>query len=237
MIPGSDVAHARLPVCVVMPAWNAAAGIHSALRPVVGLVRGVIVADGGSADATVAMASDLGAAVVQGPRGRGPQLHAGAEAAMKHPDCAWLLFLHADTRLQPGWEEAVRAHIAASGSEMRAGHFHFRLDDPAPAARRLERIVAWRCRLLALPYGDQGLLIHRALYKELGGYRSIPLMEDVDMIRRIGRARLCRLAADALTSATRYRHGGYWRRPARNLSLLALYFLGVSPERLVRWYG
>jgi hypothetical protein len=112
-----------------------------------------------------------------------------------------------------------------------------RLDDRSRAARRVERLVAWRCRRLGLPYGDQGLLIHRDLYREVGGFRAIPLMEDVDLARRIGRKRLLMLEADALTSAVRYRRDGFWLRPLRNLTLLGLYWLGVPPERLVRWYG
>lgn len=227
----------RLPACAIVPTLNAGDGMRDALLPVIAGVRGVVVADGGSADATVAIASGLGAVVVHAPRGRGPQLRAGAKAALNRHGCDWLLVLHADTRLQPGWQKAVRAHIGAPGSENRAGYFRFQLDDPSPAARRVERIVAWRCRLLALPYGDQGLLIHRSLYERVGGFRPLSLMEDVDLVRRIGRTRLVPLAADALTSAVRYRRDGYWRRPARNLSLLALYFLGVPPARLVRWYG
>ena len=83
-----------------------------------------------------------------------------------------------------------RAFLAAPEAESRAGYFDFALDDPTPAARRLERIVAWRCRVLALPYGDQGLLIARSLYDAVGGFAPLPLMEDVDLVRRLGRRRL-----------------------------------------------
>lgn len=231
-MPEADV----LPVCVVMPALNAAESLTGTLAAMEGRLQAVIVADGGSTDATVAVAERQGADVVQAERGRGLQLAAGGEAALRSGS-PWLLFLHADTRLQVGWSGAVRRHMAQPGSEGLAGYFRFRLDDASQAARRVERLVAWRCRRLALPYGDQGLLIHRALYRELGGFRPLPLMEDVDLVRRIGRARLRALDADALTSASRYRRDGYWRRPGRNLALLSLYFLGVAPERLVRWYG
>lgn len=106
----------------------------------------------------------------------------------------------------------------------------------APAARRLEAAVRWRCRLLALPYGDQGLLLPAALYRALGGFRELPLMEDVDLARRLGRHRLVALAVDAVTSAARYRRDGYVARPLRNLCCLALYFLGVPPLLLQRLY-
>ena len=110
------------------------------------------------------------------------------------------------------------------------------LDDLASAARRLERIVAWRCRVLALPYGDQGLLISRALYDAVGGFAPLPLMEDVDLVRRLGRYRLARIGARCVASARRYRQGGYWRRPLRNLFCLALYFAGMAPEHIARFY-
>jgi hypothetical protein len=147
-----------------------------------------------------------------------------------------VLFLHADTRLARGWDAAVASFIAAPGNRLRAGYFRFRLDDAAPAAPRLERAVAWRCRVLGLPYGDQGLLLSRSLYRDVGGYRALPLMEDVDLVRRIGRHRLTALAADAVTSAVRYR-GGYWRRSLRNAGCLALYGAGVPPRYIARLYG
>ena len=107
---------------------------------------------------------------------------------------------------------------------------------PAPAARRLERIVAWRCRVLALPYGDQSLLIARSLYRAVGGFAPLPLMEDVDLVRRLGRRRLARIGARCISSPQRYRREGYWRRPLRNLFCLSLYFAGVSPYRIMRLY-
>jgi hypothetical protein len=83
-----------------------------------------------------------------------------------------LLFLHADTRLEPSWRAAVAAHVAADPGA--AGYFRFALDDPSPAARRVERLTRWRCRVLAMPYGDQGLLISRRLYDAVGGFAPIP---------------------------------------------------------------
>ena len=106
-----------------------------------------------------------------------------------------------------------------------------------PGARRIERWAAWRCRALALPYGDQGLLISRAHYGRLGGFHPLPLMEDVDLVRRIDRNDLVPLEADAITSADRYRRDGWWLRPLRNLTCLSLYFAGVPPRTLRRLYG
>lgn len=202
----------------------------AALRPA--QISEIVLADGGSRDDTVAIARSAGARVVSAPPGRGVQLAAGANAATG----ARLLFLHADCVPEPGWSEAVAAFTARPNAENLAGYFDFSLDDAAPAARRLERIVAWRCRMLGLPYGDQGLLISRNLYDAVGGFAPLPLMEDVDLVRRLGPRRLAPIGARCIASASRYRNGGYWRRPLRNLFCLSLYFAGVSPERIARIY-
>lgn len=219
---------------MVIPTLDAAAELPATLAGLTNcsIVREIVVADGGSRDATVRIARDAGAGMVAARRGRGPQLAAGAAAA----NAAWLLFLHADCRLGPGWEEAVAGFVAAPDAAARAGYFALALDDASPAARRLERIVAWRCRALALPYGDQGLLIARSLYDAVGGFAAIPLMEDVDMVRRLGHRRLAALPATARVSARRYRQDGYIRRPLRNLACLSLYFAGVPPRHIARLY-
>lgn len=225
---------------VVIPALNAERTLPDCLGALregqaAGFVDEIIVVDGGSPDATAATARAAGAVVVESERGRGAQLAAGASAAAGR----WLLFLHADTVLELGWaEEAVR-FIRRVETEKRhiAAVFRFALDDEAPGARRMERLVAWRCRRLGLAYGDQGLLISRVLYDRVGGFRPIPLMEDVDLVRRIGKSRLTILESRAVTDAARYRKDGYIRRPLRNLTILSLYFLGVPPRVLARLYG
>jgi hypothetical protein len=119
----------------------------------------------------------------------------------------------------------------------RAGYFRFALDSDDPRARRLERLVAWRCRVLALPYGDQGLLIHRDLLHAVGGVRPLPLMEDVELVRRLGRKRLVALDTTAVTSADKWHRQGWYRRSLRNLACLALYFAGTPPRLIARLYG
>ncbi|MEM6491619.1 MAG: glycosyl transferase family 2 [Pseudomonadota bacterium] len=176
-------------------------------------------------------ATDLDAMVIQGFGGRGGQLRAGAAAAQT----PWMLFLHADTRPAPGWRAAVDRFIA--GGVGRAGYFDFTLDDAGRAARRLERAVSWRCRRLALPYGDQGLLIARTLYDAVGGFPDQPLMEDVAIVRRLGRRRLARIGVPATTSAAKFQRDGYGRRSAKNVALLALYSVGVPPTRLAKLYA
>lgn len=219
-----------LAISVVIPTLNAAACLPSTLGAL-GDVQQVLVVDGDSADGSESLARRLGASVLSAPRGRGSQLAAGAAAAAAD----WLLLLHADTVLADGWRDAAGGHMAAGPG--RAAYFRFRLDSDVRQARRLQRAVAWRCRWLALPYGDQGLLIHRSLLAQVGGVRPLPLMEDVDLVRRLGRHRLVALDADAVTSATRWRRDGWYRRSARNLLCLSLWLLGVPPRMLKRLYG
>jgi len=141
----------------------------------------------------------------------------------------------ANTELAEGWEAAAVQHMKRHPGK--AGWFRFALDDDSLRARLWERGVALRCGLLALPYGDQGLLISKSLYEEVGGFRPLPLMEDVDLVRRLGGKRLRRLDARAITSAERYRRDGYVGRSVRNAVLLARYLTGADPERLARAYA
>jgi len=223
----------------VIPALNAAATLPAA---VAGLRAGgdrmavdILVCDGGSTDGTDRVAQELGARVVRSEKGRGRQLHMGAELAVGEPDL--LFFLHADSVLQPGWADAVKEFGARRDRDKVAGYFRLVFDDTSPAARRLERMVAWRCRWFGLPYGDQGLLMTPALYRKTGGYRPLALMEDVDLVRRIGRGNMLGLPGTVVTAAARYRRSGYLRRSLRNLVCLSLYFLGVPPQVLARLYG
>ena len=217
-------------VTVVIPTLNAARTLGGTLDGLTSAVHEVIVVDGGSGDATCDIARDGGARLMFGQRGRGAQIGLGVAAAAT----PWLLILHADTFFAPGWIEAAQAHTGDPG---RAGYFRFALDSADPRARRLERLVAWRCRVLALPYGDQGLLISRRLLAEVGGVRPLPLMEDVDFVRRLGRRRLAALPVAAITSAERWRRHGWQRRSARNLACLALYLCGVPLKFIARLYA
>ena len=183
--------------------------------------------------------------VVHTQQGRGRQMNAAAGLARGE----WLLFLHADSHPPSNWldlfETSVREHGPGSGPGPRdprprdivGGWFQFALDDPAWQARLIERAVAWRVRLLRLPYGDQGLFVQRRTFAALGGYRDIELMEDVDFGRRmIKTGAVVELPRALMTSARRWRRDGWFRRSTRNVTLLALYFCGVPPRVLARWY-
>ncbi len=218
---------------IVIPILNASQTLPGTLAALSGVDGEILVVDGGSTDASANMARDRGARVIVAPRGRGPQLSAGAEQAKGD----WLLFLHADTLLEEGWREAVTHFCRNPANLTKAATFRYALDDPSRQARRLERMVAWRVRILGLPYGDQGLLIHRDLYRAVGGYKPLELMEDVDFARRIGRRRVVALPVTARTSAARWRREGWLRRSARNLLCLSLYFAGVPTKFIKRVYG
>ncbi len=211
----------------VVPTLNAGARLEACLAAL-GEADEIIVADGGSSDDTVAIARAAGARIVAGERGRGVQLAAGASAARGDA----LLFVHADTQLRQGWRAIADRHLASS---VLPGCFRLRLDDKAWQARLIERAVALRTRLARLPYGDQGLLVSRAVYDAAGGFRPLKLMEDVDLLRRLGPPVM--LGGDALTSAERWRKDGWVRRSLRNLACLSLWRLGMSPDAIAKIYG
>lgn len=232
-----DIPIRRSELSVIIPALNAADQLRLTLTALsagqdADAIAEIIVVDGGSRDETCAVARDFGAHVIPSARGRGAQLRVGASAAT----APWLFFLHADTRPDPGWSEAILPFLAEPARDQ-AAVFRLRFDDAGRAARIMERGIAWRTRVLGLPYGDQGLLMSRRFYDALGGYNDLPLMEDVDLVRRIGRRRIVPLDHRVTTSAARYRRDGYGPRVARNLSILTLYFLGVPPAHLARLYG
>ena len=217
------------PISVVIPTLNAQTalpGCAAALMEGVhaGLIRELIITDGGSSDDTLQISDALGAEVVSGPASRGGQLRRGCEVAKGD----WLLVVHADTQLAPGWALAARAHLSTG----QAGWGKLRFD------RGGAWVAGWanlRSRVFGLPYGDQALLVPRAVYDRVGGYPDQPLMEDVAIARALRRQ--TRWAGfTAITSGDKYRRQGWVRRGARNLWTLVRYFAGVRPEVLADSY-
>ena len=223
----------RAQLSIVIPTLNSADELPETLAWLMegiheGLVRELIISDGGSTDASLQMADDVGAIVVRGASGRGGQLRRGADAA----GGAWLLFLHADTHLPDDWTKMIAGHMQASEKAA-----CFRL------AFRARGFGPWFTAKWAnlrtgmgLPYGDQALLISRALYDRVAGYPDIALMEDVAMAKAL-RGRIVTLPGTVTTGAGRYIKDGWFLRGARNLSILLRYKLGASPDDLARWYN
>ncbi len=223
------------PLSIIIPTLNAAGDLPLCLESLVpgleaALIREVIVSDGGSGDATLEIAEAAGCTLVKSDKGRGTQLSAGSNEARG----GWLLFLHADTALSPDWAEATTRHIESNQDKAAAFKLVFRSN--ADGARWLEKRANRRARWFGLPYGDQALLISRALYDEVGGYADVPLMEDVMIARAVGKKRLVHLGAEARTSAAKYERDGWHKRTWSNAFLLTRFMLGASPEKLAKRY-
>jgi rSAM/selenodomain-associated transferase 2/rSAM/selenodomain-associated transferase 1 len=169
--------------------------------------------------------------LAEAPRGRASQMNGGAAIARGR----WLLFLHADSELPGGWLEVIRE---IDGREtIAAGAFRLRLDSRNWRARVIEAGVRLRVALFGLPYGDQALFVRNAVFTSIGGFRDLPLMEDVDFVRRVQRAgRLFVARADVRTSARRWERDGWMRRSLHNISLATRFLAGASPARLAQRY-
>ncbi len=192
----------------------------------------LVVADGGSTDGTLSRAAALGVRAISASRGRARQLNAGAEAVGGR----WLLFLHADSRLPAPARRALLA-AAVDEPELQAAVFRFAIDLPSGWKRFIEVGQAIRQALFGLPYGDQGLLIRRELFQAVGGFADLPVMEDVELIRRIKRwgVTLRTLPAPLVTSGRRYLSAGPARTWLKHVLLISLYLAGVPPHWLARW--
>ncbi len=225
----------RAPLSIIVPTLDAAPalpGLFAALYEGVraGLVREVIVSDGGSGDASGEIARQAGALWIEGPPGRGRQLARGAAAAGGE----WLFFVHADSWPEPGWARVLAGHMQTRPE--RAACFRLAFRARGFGARRTAAWANFRTRAFALPYGDQGLALSRDLYERVGGFAELALMEDVAMARALG-GRITLLPAIIATGAERYERAGWTRQGARNLWRLARFMAGADPERLRRGYG
>lgn len=220
-------------ISIVIPTFNEAEYLPGTLAHVMYAVNTeVIVVDGGSIDDTRAIARACGAKVLRCDPGRGRQMNAGAAAAQGE----LVLFLHADTRLAVGFDAAVRDVLSDATNV--AGAFSLRIDGCERGLRVVERLVQLRSRRLHLPYGDQALFMRTETFRQMGGYAALPIMEDVQLIRRLRRrGRIAILNLGARTSARRWQRLGVWRATLRNQVCLGAYCLGVPPARIAKWYG
>ncbi|WP_170335231.1 TIGR04283 family arsenosugar biosynthesis glycosyltransferase [Ruegeria arenilitoris] len=219
------------PISIVIPTLNAGETLVPTLEALMeglhaGLIRELVVTDGGSTDQTLQIAEEAGARIVSGAPSRGGQLRRGCEQAQGD----WLLVLHADTVLETGWSTEVETQLQTG----RPATFRLLFRAKGLGARWVAGWANTRTRLFGLPYGDQGLLVPRQTYISAGGFPDQPLMEDVALIRALPRVTL--LSSRAFTSAERYIRQGWVRRGARNLWTLTRYFLGADPEQLAQAY-
>jgi len=215
---------------IVIPTLNEEQYLARCLASVRPLGMEIVVADGGSADATAEIARNAGARVIEAPRGRGMQLHAGAEAS--HGET--ILFLHADSRLSADAVGVLGRVVADPG--FRIGTFRLRFDSPRP----LCRLYAWFSRFDSLwtSFGDQGIVVRRSFYRQLGGFPAWTVLEDVELLRRARRlSRIRSLPAEVTTSARRFEMNGMIRQQARNAVILLRYLLGTSPGALAALYA
>lgn len=225
---------------IIIPTLNSAQKILPTLECLVeatvsGFIKQVIFADGGSDDITPSIAEEVGADLVSCPKGRGVQF----KIAVIYAKADWLLFLHDDGVLTEGWEDEVGAFINDEANDRKCAYFKFALNSKSIRAKIVAFGVYWRCKIFALPYGDQGLLIKRKLYEDIGGFGTIPIMEDVEMIgrikRNIGRKNLIMLDNRLKTAADKYADG-YLKRIIRNFTYLMRYKLGSDPKAIAETY-
>ncbi len=196
----------------------------------------LIISDGFSEDDTLKIAAAAGANLAIGEASRGGQLRRGAVLARYE----WMLFLHSDSVLTDNWRSLVDRHI--KNFPDKAGFFTLKYDSPKLSARWVELMAAWRSLIVkypkgwAIPYGDQGLLISRKLYDEIGGYPDWPLFEDVNIVEKIGWARLRNLGGHIITCHRKHERDGFLQRGWRNFRLLRRYKSGEAIESLVKDY-
>jgi rSAM/selenodomain-associated transferase 2 len=225
----------RPAVSIIIPVYREAATIGGALAalPAAGLAQTdeVIVVDGDCQGRTLSRIDDPGVRQRVAARGRAVQMNDGAAVAGKEV----LLFLHADTRLPNGALDRIGEAVIRGAD---AGAFTLGIDSDRPAFRLIERAVRLRTRLTRIPSGDQAAFVRRAVFEAIGGFREIPIMEDVDLGRRLVRAGRppVILAERAATSARRWEREGLVRCTLRNWALITLYLAGVPPHRLARYY-
>ena len=214
-------------VSVIIPTWNEAENLaHLLPRLTAARPHEILVADGDSSDDSAMVADSLGAKVVRAARGRARQMNAAASVATGE----FLLFLHADTDPPDHFPALVAA--ALEQPTIAAGAFRFALREPVFGGSLIEKGVALRCAMRQLPYGDQGLFVRRALFAALGGFPDLPMLEDLEMVRRLralGRIVITREAAR--TSSRRWREAGIVRTFLRHQAALIAYFLGAKPKR------
>ena len=220
------------PISIIIPTLNSETDLYKTLESLFEgieneLIRELIISDGGSTDKTKSIAHEVGAVLIEGSCGRGLQISKGVDKSRGN----WILILHADTSLSLDWSVDLLQKIDMNF----AYHFKLKFKSKSLFARILEYWVQIRSKFLGLPYGDQGLLIHRDLLDTLGGFPKIPLMEDIALaIKLKGETKSLDILAH--TSAEKFHKNGWFRQSVLNCFLLIQYLLGKDPNQLFKVY-
>lgn len=235
--------HNNKTISIIIPALNEAHYIERTIASAqVGQPSGttaveIIVVDGGSTDATVEIAQAVGARIIIAGQGRAHQMNTGAQAATGQI----LLFLHADTYLPAGFDRLI--HTALQQPQLKsskttiAGAFELKIDGDAQGLRLVEWGVKWRSRWRQMPYGDQAIFLKAEVFRKIGGFQEMPLMEDFELISRLQKLGNIKILPTAVvTSDRRWRQKGILKTTILNQIIVMAYLLGVTPDRLARWY-
>ncbi|MGK7931050.1 MAG: TIGR04283 family arsenosugar biosynthesis glycosyltransferase [Microcystaceae cyanobacterium] len=219
---------------VIIPTLNEATTLKATLQ---GVLQDknveVWVIDGGSGDKTIELAHQCGVnALISPNKGKAAQMNYGATLATGEI----LLFLHADTLLPPNYGDKIREMVQYSS--IIAGSFQFRFKDPTFSLKIIEKTVNWRSHWLSLPYGDQGLFLKANTFQGMGGFKNMAIMEDFELIQRLKKqGKIGIIPSPVIISDRRWRKLGVFRTTLVNQMIVLGYYLGVSPEQLVKWYG
>ncbi len=219
-------------VSIVVPVLDEAGVIASVLESLSQHAAEVIVVDGGSRDRTAELARAAGARVIDTPRGRARQMNAGAAASTGDV----ILFLHADTQLPSSAVEDIRA--AMNDPACVGGRFDLALDEDRAVFKMIGFLISLRSRLSKVATGDQGMFVRRTAFEALGGFKDIPILEDVELSIRLKAAgKIACLRSRVVTSARRWQKAGVGRTILKMWLLKLLFLLGVSPFKLKRFYA
>ena len=218
---------------IVIPTLNSTNLISSTLLSLsegieASLIKELIISDGNSTDHIKKLSNEIGAVFIKGQKGRGIQLRRGAMKATGE----WILFIHSDTILPPGWAIAFLKHIK---NQENAGYCKLSFDDPSLIAKVISFGANLRSSIFKLPYGDQGLLISKKLYNEIGGYPDLPLMEDVAIVILL-KQKIQLVPVTIKTSAFKYKRDGWLKRSINNITLLIRFKFGADPRELAKLY-